>query len=228
MSWQASAHVAEIVEGISRSEKLVLMVLANRHNPDTGRCDAAVPRIARESLMSVRTCQASLSRLEEKGFVRIEKRPGFTNQYWLLGLATALDMGGGEHTRKPRTPAKTAEVTPANSAPPVVQVSHTTPAVSDGTPAVSRGTNRNIRTETLEPKQHVVRAIDPTLPFRNALEQRLPRNNYLQLFGTASFAFEEGAVTIRTPNAEWIENRCRTILDACGKQAAVQVKVVAA
>lgn len=92
MSWQATAHVAEITENITRSEKLLLLCLANRHNIDTGRIFPSIERLARESLMSTRTCIRCLHGLEAKGFIQVKREQGMVNHYVIVGLGTSDKM----------------------------------------------------------------------------------------------------------------------------------------
>lgn len=89
MSWQATSYVAELTENITRSEKLVMLCLANRHHPDTGRIFPSIARLADESLMSTRTCIRCLQTLESKGFVRIHRARGIVNHYEIVGLGTS-------------------------------------------------------------------------------------------------------------------------------------------
>ena len=83
MSWQATAYVAEITEGITPNEKLVLLCLANRYNNDRGFAWPSIPRLAGESLMSERTVYRVLKSLASKGFIAAYSGGGrgMTNQY---------------------------------------------------------------------------------------------------------------------------------------------------
>jgi hypothetical protein len=146
VSWQATAKIAEITDGISRSEKLLLLVLANRHNIDTGRCDASVPRIAAEALMTERTAHRALDRLERKGMLVVERRAGRTNQYLLVCVGELSrrtpDISRGGLRR--RTPDILSGVTP--------DILSATPDILSATPDISRGTNRKIE-PNIEPKE---------------------------------------------------------------------------
>lgn len=76
MSWEATSYVQRLTaaDGLTSSEKLVLLVLADRHNIDTGYAWPSVPRIAREAIISERHVYKLLGSLEEKGFIRRETR----------------------------------------------------------------------------------------------------------------------------------------------------------
>lgn len=88
MSWRATAYVAELTDGLTPAEKLVLMCLANRHHQDTGKCNPSIPRLAEESLTSERNLYRLLSSLKDKGFVTFEgtRGRGRTNEYEIVGV----------------------------------------------------------------------------------------------------------------------------------------------
>ena len=102
MSWQATAYVSELTttasgERLTRSEKLLALLLANRHNPDYDIAWPSVARLADEAMMSVRMVQYALKSLEKKGVITIERRwigPSQcdTNVYRFPGLPS---RGGG-------------------------------------------------------------------------------------------------------------------------------------
>jgi hypothetical protein len=122
MSWQATAYVSELTttpsgDTLTRSEKLLALLLANRHNPDYDIAWPSVPNLAKEALMSVRMVQYALQSLERKGVITIERRwkgPSQcdTNIYRFPGLDR---QGGGAM----RAPGKTSS--PARSCTRVVQ-----------------------------------------------------------------------------------------------------------
>ena len=72
MSWQAAAFVKDLTldTGIDKIEKLVLFVLADYHQHETGVAFPGVRRLAREALCSMTTARRALRRAEEHGFVR--------------------------------------------------------------------------------------------------------------------------------------------------------------
>lgn len=59
--------------GLNASEKLVLLYLADRHNPDYG-CFPSQQRLAEDAEVSRRTVGSALDSLEEKGLIRRERR----------------------------------------------------------------------------------------------------------------------------------------------------------
>lgn len=96
MSWRATAAVKAMCEGLTRTEKFVLLTLADYHNDETGQCDPSIGRLAREVLSTDRATQLVLGQLAVKNFIRIERRRAAdgrqtSNQYWLICLG---DMGG--------------------------------------------------------------------------------------------------------------------------------------
>jgi hypothetical protein len=70
MSWKACAHVKSIRSGLSVSEKLVLLVLAEYHHTDERMAWPSSERLAKDCLMRRRSVLRILHRLEEKGFIR--------------------------------------------------------------------------------------------------------------------------------------------------------------
>lgn len=75
MSWEATSWAARQRCG-SPQAKVVLMVLANRHNPDTGQCDPEIKRIAAEAEMSTRSVYRVLEQLEVLGLIERQRRAG--------------------------------------------------------------------------------------------------------------------------------------------------------
>ena len=59
MSWQATAYISELTitptgDKLTRSEKLLALLLANRHNPDYDIAWPSVTKLAAEALLSER------------------------------------------------------------------------------------------------------------------------------------------------------------------------------
>lgn len=85
MSFQAMTWAVE--HKLPISLKMVLIMLANRTNHDTGRCDPSHKRLAVDCGMSVSTVKRSLEKLEELGLVTTEERKeglvNLPNQYLL-------------------------------------------------------------------------------------------------------------------------------------------------
>ena len=79
MSWRASAYIKALVvcpnrERISRTEKLVALVLADSHQDKSNAFTfPSVKMIAEDSLMDPRVCRRVLSALERKGVIERER-----------------------------------------------------------------------------------------------------------------------------------------------------------
>ncbi|WP_313824069.1 helix-turn-helix domain-containing protein [Leclercia sp.] len=91
MSFQAMTWATE--QDLKANEKIVLVMLANRCNHDTGRCDPAHKRLARECGMSLSTLKRCIEKLETYGLLTIENRSvngvPIANQYHLhLGVSS--------------------------------------------------------------------------------------------------------------------------------------------
>lgn len=115
MSFQAMAWATE--QDLKANEKIVLVMLANRCNHDTGRCDPAHKRLARDCGMSLSTLKRCIEKLEAGGLLTIEHRElngvSLPNQYHLhLGISSqgtppgqkkggvGSDLGGGVGSRR--------------------------------------------------------------------------------------------------------------------------------
>ena len=104
MSLTAMRHAFAIVASVdmSPSAKLVLLVLANRHNQETGRCDPSLRKIAADTLMSERAVRYGLRELELlKAITTVERKQrtgrgkkNLTNRYRIsMGANFAGRMG---------------------------------------------------------------------------------------------------------------------------------------
>lgn len=79
MSWSASAYVRTLTtaptgEKITRSEKLLLMVLADRYNEDEGCAWPSLKNLAADALMSRSHACTLLTALERKGVITRERQ----------------------------------------------------------------------------------------------------------------------------------------------------------
>lgn len=85
MSFQAMTWAVE--QDLPVKEKMTLMMLANRTNHDTGRCDPSHKRLARDCGMSESSVKRAIAMLEELGLIEIESRKvgdvNLPNQYVL-------------------------------------------------------------------------------------------------------------------------------------------------
>lgn len=105
MSAQATAWAWSVTTG-SPTRKAVLVALANRHNPDTGLCFPAIPRIAVELEMSERTVQRALRDLEDHGFIttveRFRENGAQSSNAYALAFQEPVDnsVGGVTHSHR--------------------------------------------------------------------------------------------------------------------------------
>lgn len=85
MSFQAMTWAVE--QELPVKEKMTLMMLANRTNHDTGRCDPSHKRLARDCGMSESSVKRAIAQLAELGLLEIESRKvgdvNLPNQYVL-------------------------------------------------------------------------------------------------------------------------------------------------
>ncbi len=94
MSWKATAYVKELCtapngQEITRSEKLVMFILADCYHPDYNRAWPSITRLATASLMSTRNVRRVLRSLQSKGAVEITESRGLghTNSYRFPGFS---------------------------------------------------------------------------------------------------------------------------------------------
>jgi hypothetical protein len=95
MSWKATAYVKELREGpngqvLTRTEKLVMFVLADCFNPDYYCAWPSVERLARASLLTDRHVRRILRSLEAKGVIQTTENrgSGHTNAYRFPGFTS--------------------------------------------------------------------------------------------------------------------------------------------
>lgn len=87
MSWQDSDSVRNIFVGNS-SAKIVLRCLADFRNAQTGLCNPSAEVICRETELNKKTVYKAISYLEEKGFIKRERRVLNTSNNYVLNLTT--------------------------------------------------------------------------------------------------------------------------------------------
>lgn len=110
MSMEAMTWAIE-VRGIKSPQKLVLLLLANRHNNDTGMCYPSIPRICRESGMHRATVIRAINALEKAGLLTIEKTFGKVNHYRLHTSVTELPVAESDPSHKATTPVAESDYT---------------------------------------------------------------------------------------------------------------------
>ena len=93
MSFQAMAWAVE--QDLPVKQKMVLLMLANRTNHDTGRCDPSMDKLSKDCGMSKTSVKEAIRALKELGLVNvIDRRIGdicLTNHY-VLNMSIS---GGG-------------------------------------------------------------------------------------------------------------------------------------
>ncbi|MCK5531741.1 MAG: helix-turn-helix domain-containing protein, partial [Halopseudomonas aestusnigri] len=72
MSFEAMALAVKA--DLPARDKIVLLMLANRVNSDTGRCTPRIKLLAEDCGMSESSCKAALKRLVELGLIEIRNR----------------------------------------------------------------------------------------------------------------------------------------------------------
>lgn len=96
MSFEAMAWAVK--HKLPSKQKIVILMLANRTNGDTGRCDPSHKRLAEDCGLSVSSVKRAISDLEQAGILRvIERHSGevqLPNQY-LLNLDWVGSHGTG-------------------------------------------------------------------------------------------------------------------------------------
>ena len=93
---------------LSGLEKLVLLVLANRLNGTSGRCDPSVERIASDAGISKRSVQRQIKALADAGLIEVRKRlegPSQLSSFYTLkmhGLSGGVSISHpGSDTQSP-------------------------------------------------------------------------------------------------------------------------------
>jgi hypothetical protein len=106
MAWAASQ------KKISSGEKLVLIMLADRHNNDTGQCNPSHQRLSEDCCMSEKTVRRCIDGLVAAGLVKkinvVEGGIKRTNQYILTGDP---DRSNLPYTDRSNLPGGTVMVT---------------------------------------------------------------------------------------------------------------------
>lgn len=103
MSIEAMTWAIEL-EGLTPTENHVLLLLANRHNKDSGLCYPSMSRISSESGMARRTVIRAVKSLEQKGLLTIEKTFGKTHHYRLHTSATVTPVTESHQSQRVTPP----------------------------------------------------------------------------------------------------------------------------
>lgn len=98
------------INGLSNSERLVLLAIADHHNGKSGRCDPGYKKLCEKTRMSRRNVIRIVKGLEEKGALKVTRRKSepdmnLSNSYSLPGLKGGdklgnKSQGGGDKSGK--------------------------------------------------------------------------------------------------------------------------------
>jgi hypothetical protein len=120
MAWAKTITHGPTGDAVTRSEKLLLLVLADYYNGEEGCAWPSMSRLAREALMTERHARTLTQSLEAKGLVRIERvrladGHNATNRYHLPALDAEALPGAAPHPSK-ATPVVDGPLTAADLA----------------------------------------------------------------------------------------------------------------
>ena len=139
MSFQAMAWAVNI--DLPPTEKLVVLMLANRSSNDDWCCWPSINNLAKECGCSRRNISDTIKKLEEKGILRVERSKKSSdennvNKYFLVARGSATIAPGGSATIAPGS---------ATIAPGVVQPLHPNLSIEP----VKETINLSSKTETI-------------------------------------------------------------------------------
>ncbi len=100
MSWKATAY-AKTLDSVTRSEKLVCLIIADYYNDEQQAAWPSVPRLAREARMSERQARRVIHALEAKGILRVVRRPPAPSFYRFPALSGDPDTMSPHPTPDP-------------------------------------------------------------------------------------------------------------------------------
>jgi hypothetical protein len=140
------------IEGLSASQKLVFLSLADNAN-DQGECYPSIRQIAARTCLSERAVRDAVRSLERLGYVSSASRAGTSSTYLLT--TSPENPNHAPRQMPPPTPAGNAAPanaaprqemppTPANAAPPPRQMPPPTPANAAPKPSLNRQLNRHL------------------------------------------------------------------------------------
>jgi hypothetical protein len=114
MSWKATAFVKELRDGLTVTEKFVLLMLAEYHRTDDQLSWPSTKTLAYDCLIEERSVKRVLARLEDNGFIERAKGggQGHTTAYKFIGLE---EVKGDRKTVTRRTLTQTVTVEATNS-----------------------------------------------------------------------------------------------------------------
>jgi len=147
MSFQAMTWAVD--QDLKTNEKMVLVMLANCCNHHTGQCNPSHKRLAKECGMSISTLKRCIEKLEESGYLKIERRGqdgvSLPNQYDLkIGFTPETKL---ELVDSPSDECAQNEPVPVQVDPTPVQSEPTPPVQSDLGVGSERATNQEYNQE---------------------------------------------------------------------------------
>lgn len=102
MSFQAMTWAT--AQKLQCNQKMVLLMLANRTNHDTGRCDPSHKRLAEDCGLAVATVKRAITALEEAGLIQVIRRTregvNLPNQYQLNMEGVGSERAEGSAQRE--------------------------------------------------------------------------------------------------------------------------------
>ena len=102
MSWKDSDTVRKLFVGNSAA-KSVLRCLADHRNEQTGQCNPSADAIAWETELNKKTVYKAITYLEEKGFIRRERRVLNSSNNYVLNLSDPRNAENGTSTKNGST-----------------------------------------------------------------------------------------------------------------------------
>ena len=102
MSWKDSDTVRKLFVGNSAA-KSVLRCLADHRNEQTGKCNPSADAIAWETELNKKTVYKAITYLEEKGFIRRERRVLNSSNNYVLNLSDPRNTENGTSTKNGST-----------------------------------------------------------------------------------------------------------------------------
>lgn len=102
MSWKDSDTVRKLFVGNSAA-KSVLRCLADHRNEQTGQCNPSADAIAWETELNKKTVYKAITYLEEKGFIRRERRVLNSSNNYVLNLSDPRNTENGTSTKNGST-----------------------------------------------------------------------------------------------------------------------------
>jgi hypothetical protein len=109
VSWKATAHVKELTHApdgkrLTRSEKFLMLIIADYYNDEYGCAWPSVKRQAEDALMSERQVQRLHTSLKNKKALHITPRTGKPSLYRFPGLMKPAEIKKEDTPQEPRSP----------------------------------------------------------------------------------------------------------------------------